>query len=71
VFTGNYIASFAGIHVKKLTINSGVKVDQPILQKLLNSLPNLTALEICCLESANGEVIKWDLKSTKIERAFD
>jgi hypothetical protein len=66
----DYIASFAGIHVKKLTINSGVKVDQSILQKLLNFLPNLTALDIGCVESVNGEVIKWDLKSTKIERAL-
>jgi hypothetical protein len=46
-------------------------VDQKLLQKLLNLLPNLESLELSHIISSNQEQsnwIKWDLKSTKIQR---
>ncbi len=58
-----------GSHVKKLVIKV-VIVDPQILQKLLNFLPNLRALQLNCSLSvgASDEPIKWDPKPAKIER---
>ncbi len=59
---------FTGPHTKTLKI-CNLKVDSMILQKLLNLLPNLKALELNSIKilTTNEEPIKWDLKSTKIE----
>jgi hypothetical protein len=60
--------SFTGPHIKKLII-SRVKVDPKIFQKLLDLLPNLESIELEYVGVNKGEqTIKWDLKSTKIER---
>jgi hypothetical protein len=59
--------SFTGTHIKRLTIG-GSDLDQKILQKLLNLLPNLEALELIGVKSVNQEQsIQFVLKSTKIE----
>jgi hypothetical protein len=67
-FLEEYIG-FLGFHVKKLTI-SKTKVNQSIVQKLLDLLPNLEGLELNEVWDANGneELIKWNFKSTKIKR---
>jgi heterodisulfide reductase subunit A-like polyferredoxin len=63
---------FTGAYLKKFNIDAnywGVKVDPKILQKLLNLLPNLQDLELNYAEIEDSEeVIKWELKSSKIER---
>ncbi len=60
--------SFTGAHIKRLTI-SVVEVDQKIMQKLLDLLPNLESLEPSYVQWVNPEQsIKLELKSTKIER---
>ncbi len=59
--------SFTGSHIKKLNITF-IKVDLEILQKLLPMLPNLEFLDLYSVESTYEQSIKWDLKSTKIER---
>jgi hypothetical protein len=58
---------FTGPHITKLTIKEEVNVNQKILQKLLNLLPNLKTLEVYYTENKREETIKLDLKSTKIE----
>jgi hypothetical protein len=59
--------SFTGAHIKNLIIWY-VKVDQKIVQKLLDLLPNLESLELSEVEWVNQEQsIKLVLKSTKIE----
>ncbi len=65
------LISFTGIHVKKLIIRER-DVDLKTVQKLLNLLPNLKSLEIGQFKKkpANKEPIKWDLRSTKIERVY-
>jgi hypothetical protein len=64
--------SFTGAYLKKFNIDAnywGVKVDPKIVQKLLNLLPNLQDLELNYAEIEDSdELIKWELKSTKIER---
>ncbi len=61
--------SLAGIHIKKLTIRSGVEVDPMILQKLLNLLPNLRALEIGEIEtSSDQETVEWNLNVARIKK---
>ncbi len=63
----DYIGS-TGTHVKKLSLDN-LEVDQMIVQKLLNLLPNLEAFELVVIKSINPEQsIKLDLKATKIER---
>jgi hypothetical protein len=63
--------SFTGSHVKKVIIYH-VIVDPKIFQNfqnLLNSLPNLEALELDHVQiRASEEAIKWALKSRKIKR---
>jgi hypothetical protein len=46
-----------------------MRVDPLIFQKLLNFLPNLESLQVNGAECrcASKEVIKWDLKTTKIK----
>jgi hypothetical protein len=61
--------SFAGTHVKKLMIRSGVEVDPVILQKLLNLLPNLRALEIEVVKtSSDQETAEWNLNVARIKK---
>ncbi len=56
-----------GIHIKKLDI-SFLKMDHMIVQKLLNSLPNLEFLELNSVEITSEKTNKWNLKVTKIQR---
>jgi hypothetical protein len=60
----------SGFHVKNLFRSILQGVDPMIVLKLLNLLPNLECLHLDVVnsESATKETIKWDLKSTKIER---
>jgi hypothetical protein len=59
--------SFAGAQIKKLIIGGGARVDQKIVQKLLDFLPNLESLELSHVISANqGQSVKLNVKSTKI-----
>ncbi len=61
--------SFTGNHIKKLTINTNVKVDPMIVLKLLNMLPNLKCFVMKCYTEPDVVTsnTKWELKSTKIE----
>ncbi len=60
---------FTGPHIKKLTIIIET-LDQLVFQKLLDFCPNLEALGLfnALGIDENEELIKWNLKSTKIER---
>ncbi len=57
---------FTGPHIKKLYI-SQLKVDQLVMQNLLNLLPNLEFLELTDVLKKKKS-FKWDLKPTKIKR---
>jgi hypothetical protein len=57
--------SFNGIHIKELTI-SDLNVDQKILQKLLNLLPNLESLDMGFTQNTLEGI--FDVKSSKIEQ---
>jgi hypothetical protein len=58
---------FTGPHIKKL-ITKDIRVDPGVMQKFLNLLPNLKSLELDRVKVASHQSVKWDLKSTKIER---
>jgi hypothetical protein len=60
-----YIKFTAG-HIKKLTIKDCF-VDQKILLKLLNMLPDLTTLELEEVAAVNEEDLEWTWKPTKLE----
>jgi hypothetical protein len=60
--------SFAGPHVKKLTIHPSREVDPRVLQKLLDLFPNLESFETNFSWSYYQNPIKLGLKSTKIQR---
>ncbi len=58
---------FTGSHIKNFSIK-GVNMDQMVLQKLLDLLPNLESLELSRFGIANlDEPKKIDLKSTNIK----
>jgi hypothetical protein len=57
---------FTGGHIKTLQIRGG-EVDQMIVQRLLDLLPNLESLVLYDLAGIKKESFKWNLKSTKIQ----
>ncbi len=60
--------SFTGAHIKRLIIRN-VRVDQKVVQKLMNLLPNLKSLELSEVRWVDQEqLIEFNVKSTKIEQ---